>query len=178
MQRINIIPIVSMALLLFGCMSHNKYEEPSFVETTMHFDDSLKFSIEHPDDWKRIDKPDQDLFWPGKTQIWEGATQKSGPPEVEMKITSVPLFLLGESENIITEYFSTYPLFVIEKKEIINLEKGSAVAITGKERERVYWILIIDFKNSVFVLDFSTLPNRYEKYLPIFKNIVDSFAPF
>lgn len=115
MRRINIIPIVSIALLLFGCMSHNKYEEPSFAETTMHFDDSLNFSIEHPNDWKRIDKPDQNLFWPGKTQIWEGATQKSGTPEVEMKITSVPLFLLGENENIITEYFSAYPLFVIEK---------------------------------------------------------------
>lgn len=179
MRNLNIIPIIFVTLLLFGCMSTSKKNEiNSFSETTMHCDDELNFSVEHPVGWARINKPDQYLLWPGNTQVWENGKQKNGIPDVEMKITSVPLFSFESKEAVTEEYLSAYPFFKIDKKEVVSFETGPALAITGRNQKLAHWVIIFSFQKSTFILDFSTDSNNFDDYFPIFEKIANSLREF
>jgi hypothetical protein len=144
---------------------------------TYYFDAELAFAITYPSDWKLergSGRPPDSC-----TVHWQSAILKDHTePVVRAAVVACPLsHWPGGAEAMQADFLAARPaLGISEEKEIV-LPGGKATMLLGNDASRGYLAAFLATESRGYILTFSSPPGDFEKYRPLFEEIIESFQP-
>jgi hypothetical protein len=144
---------------------------------TYYFDAELAFAIEYPSDWKLergSGQPPESC-----TVHWQSSILKdNAEPVVRAAVVACPLsHWPSGAEAMQADFLAEHPaLGISEEKEVV-LPGGKGTMLLGNDASRTHLAVLLGTESRGYILTFSTPSSDFEKYRPLFEEILESFQP-
>ena len=168
----------SLILLLFGC-------QPGFIDKVrfnefneqLYIDAKLNFAIKHPLNWQRIIIPVAAPEYRADTVLWQVEDPNKKSHFIgKMVIQSRP----GVSDIDLPDLLSSFMINKAELKsgrvERFDHPAGPALKLLGHDIERGHLTIALKGQRNNFIISLSYPNSHFDKLLPVFQDIVDSFT--
>lgn len=164
--------LCTLAALPSACAPEPAGKKGAEATETYYIDAALGFAIEYPADWTRVKVPT------APTVRWFPKTGKSREIDVMAAVTSLPPSeVAGGSERMLSDFSATHPGFVLTAREQIALSGATpALRVLGYTPHRTILVLIVTSSRRALVLEFSTLPEYFDQFRPVFEKMIDTFG--
>jgi hypothetical protein len=171
--------LISLAILLFFCCScapKMPGGDIGDLRKKLYYDANLAFSVAVPEDWERkfIAPPANS---PARYAIfWQGRINPQQPRRVAMDVALLRGDMNDEMiDASLADFSLAHPGFTVTSRKGLTDEPDAPLEILGHSPTRFYKIVHIPAEDRVFRMDFSTPPEDFDGYQPLFDLIIASF---
>ena len=170
--------LILALFLLSGCQSAllNKIKPNEFNEQ-YYIDAKLDFAIKHPMNWKRIKIPVSSPEYRADTVHWkiENPHKKSAAMG-DMSIQSLSRNKKTDLPDLLSNFLTDKPELKSGQAEQFKHPAGLALKLLGHDVDRGRLTIALQGQQHDFIISLDYPNNRFDKLLPVFQDIVDSFT--
>jgi hypothetical protein len=144
----------------------------------LYYDANLAFSIAVPEAWDRkfITPPAHSPA--GYAICWQGLIDPQQPRRVTMNVALFGGAMSGELLSAsMADFTLAHPGFSVTARKSLTDDPDAPLEILGHSSARFYKIVHLSAADRVFRFDFSTPPEDFDSYQPLFDLILASFHP-
>jgi hypothetical protein len=177
-MRLFFISLSILLILCCGCAPKMPNGSTGDLRKRLYYDANLASSIAVPEDWERkfISPP---AHSPTEYAIyWHGQIDRQRPRRVTM---NVALFSGAMSAEMIArslaDFTLAHPGFTVTSQQSLTDEADAPLEIIGRSSTRFYKIVHLSAADKIYRFDFSTPPEDFDSYQPLFDLILASFQP-
>ena len=143
----------------------------------LYVDARLYFAIKHPLDWRRLQIPVSSPEYRADTIRWHVSDpEQQGRVAGEMLIRSTPTNAKIALTDMLSTFLADKPELQTGQVEKQELPVGNALKLLGHDKNRGRLTLAIKGQGRDFIISLDFPSNRFEELLPIFQDVVKSFA--
>jgi len=172
------LPFVLLALFLNACAPKAPADQVSRQPKRVYFDANLEFSITIPEPWKRQFVRSPEGAGALYEVRWTGVLPELPGNRIEMEAMLLPPGALENVESSgLKDFVLGHPGFQLESRSQFAQLSFPASEAFGQTAQRSYLIFHIAAPKHLYRIAFSTPPEVFEHYLPLFHEIIESFTP-
>ncbi len=170
--------LLILLLCLSACSSAllNKVGFNDFSEE-LYVDAKLNFAIKHPSNWKRIKVPVSSPDYREDTVIWQ-VENPIEPSDIfgTMQIQSLIHSKKADLPDLLSQYLIDKPELTSGQAERFEHPAGPALRLLGHDANHGRLTIALQGQLRDFVISLDYPNSRFDKLLPVFQDIVDSFT--
>lgn len=165
-----------LLLLICGCAPNLPEGTGGDLRKKLYYDANLAFSVAVPEEWERsfISPPPMS---PEKYAVfWRGEIEEQPPRYVEMHVARLKYQNHEQLRNAaLNDFGLAHPGFTLTAERPLSDASNAPILLLGHTSSRFFQLVLFLSPDGGFMLDFSTPPEDFETFQPLFDLILSSF---
>ena len=173
-----LVLLFCLSLLFLGCQSSLlKNVQMNEFNEQLYIDAKLNFAIKHPLNWERVIHPVASPKYKADKVSWKiDNPHKENGIIGKMLIQSRPRNKNTSLPDLLSNFLADRPEVKSGQAEQFDHPAGTALKFLGHNVDRGLLTIALQGQQHDFIISLEYPSNRFDKLLPVFQDVVDSFT--
>jgi len=178
MSRIRHLLLILLPILLISCGPKNPAEQVADLPKRVYLDANLGFAVTIPEQWNREFVRSPEVSGAPYEVRWVAELPELPGKTIEVEVALFPPAPLEEAEAAgMEDFILAHPGFNLTARNQLEKLALPASESLGHTSRRNYQIFHIATPKYVYQIACSVPPEVFDNYVPLFREIIETFTP-